>query len=59
MREQWERQYPHEWIVIHAQELIGHNETYGGDREGAREQDLNLARCLLQKLNATPPIILS
>ena len=59
MREQLERQYPHQWIVIHDQEFMGHYETYDSAREGARNKDLNLAHCLFQKLNAIPPIILS
>ena len=59
MREHLERKYPHQWVVIHDQEFIGNYDTYASAREGAKDQDLNLARCLFQKLNATPPIILS
>lgn len=59
MREQLERKYPHQWVVIHGQEFMGNYDTYASAREGAQAQGLNLARCLFQKLNATPPIILS
>ena len=59
MRQALEHQYPHQWVVIHDEKLIGHYETYETAREDAKGQDLNLARCLFQKLNATPTIILS
>ena len=59
MREDLENKYPNEWIVIHAQDLIGHYKTYETARAGAKDQKLDLARCMFQKLNATPTIILS
>ncbi len=59
MREELEHRYPHRWIVIHDEKLMGHYDTYDSARAGARGQDLDLARCLFQKLNANPPIILS
>ena len=59
MREELERKFPHQWIVIYDEELKGNYETYDSAREGAKSQDLILAHCLFQKLNATPPIILS
>ncbi len=59
MRDQLESLHPNRWVVFHDEEFIGHYETYDSAREGARDQNLNLAHCLFQKLNATPPIILS
>ena len=59
MRPQLEREYPHQWIVIHDGQLMGHYDTHDAAREGARKQNLKLAHCLFQKLNATPPIIVS
>jgi len=59
MRDQLESLHPNRWVVFHDEEFIGHYETYDSAREGARDQNLNLANCRFQKLNATPPIILS
>ena len=59
MRDQLESQHPNSWVVFHDQEFVGHYATYDAAREGARDQNLYLAHCLFQKLNATPPIILS
>ena len=59
MRQELESQYPGRWVVIHGSELAGHYETYLAARAGAREQDLDLLDCLIQKVGAEPPIILS
>ncbi|MCY4556842.1 MAG: hypothetical protein OXF79_10785 [Chloroflexi bacterium] len=59
MRDQLESQHPNSWVVFHDQEFVGHYETYDAARQGARDQNLNLAHCLLQKLNASPTIVLS
>lgn len=59
MRAELERKYPHRWVVIHKQQLMGHYESYDAAREGAKEQNLHLAHCMIQKLNANPPIIIS
>ena len=59
MREQLERQYPHQWVIIHDQTFMGNYETYDSAREGARNRGMDLAHCLFQKLNPNPPIILS
>ena len=59
MRDQLESRYTNRWVVFHDQEFIGHYETYDAAREGARNQGFNLVHCLIQKLNANPPIIIS
>ena len=59
MRAHLESQHPNRWVVFHDQNFIGHYGTYDAAREGARDRNLNPAHCLFQKLNATPPIILS
>ena len=59
MRAELEEKYPHQWVVIHRRQFMGHYETYDAAREGARQQDLHLAHCLIQKLNANPPVIIS
>ena len=59
MRQKLESQYPGEWVVIHGSELAGHYESYQAARAGARDQGLDLLDCLVQRVGAEPPIILS
>ena len=48
-----------QWVVLCNSELVGHYGAYEAARTGAREQGLNLLDCLIQKVGAQPPIILS
>lgn len=59
MRAELEEKYPHQWVVIHKQQLVGHYESYDAALAGLKEQNLHLIYCVVQKLNANPPIILS
>ena len=59
MRQTLEDRYPGQWVVLCDSELVGHYDAYEAARAGAREQGLNLLDCLIQKVGAQPPIILS
>lgn len=59
MRQELESKYLGKWVVIHGSRLAGDYETYEAARTGACEQGLNLLDCLIQKVGAEPPIILS
>ena len=59
MRQTLEARYPGRWVVLCNSELVGHYGAYEAARTGAREQGLNLLDCLIQKVGAEPPIILS
>ena len=59
MRAELEEKYPHQWVVIHKQQFMGHYDTYDAAREGAKQQNLHLAYCVIQKLNANPAVFLS
>ena len=59
MRHALEDRYPGKWVVIYDSELFGHYSSYEAARAGARGRGLNLLDCLIQKVGAEPPIILS
>ncbi len=59
MRQALEDRYPGQWVVLCNSELVGHYDAYEEARTGAREQGLDLLDCLIQKVGAQPPIILS
>jgi hypothetical protein len=59
MRQALKAAYLGQWVVIFDSKVVGHYETYDEARTGARGQGLNLLDCLIQKVGAEPPIILS
>ena len=59
MRQTLEERYPGQWVVLCNSELVGHYDAYEAARTGACEQGLNPLDCLIQKVGAQPPIILS
>ena len=56
MRAELEEKYPHQWVVIHKQKLVGHYESYDAALAGIKEQNLHLLYCVVQKLNANPAV---
>ena len=59
MRQSLESKYLGKWVVIHDSKFAGDYETYEEARTESRERGFNLLDCLIQKVGAEPPIILS
>ena len=59
MKEELERDYFGQWVVIHDSKFVGGYDSYDDAEDAARQKGLDVLACFMRQVGSRPPIILS